>query len=58
MIGSTSPPGPYWSALDVSESLDRITIPALHLSGWFDTYLGGSVDGFRAMSAQPEINIS
>jgi putative CocE/NonD family hydrolase len=44
-------PGLYWSALDVSQSLDRITIPALHLSGWFDTYLGGSIDGFRAMSA-------
>ena len=44
-------PGPYWAALDVSESLDRITVPALHLSGWFDTYLGGSVAGFLAMSA-------
>jgi uncharacterized protein len=47
-------PGPYWSALDVSESLERIAIPALHISGWFDTYLGGSVDGFLAMSARPD----
>src|SRR6201996_920993 len=43
-------PGPYWSALDVSESLSRINIPALHLSGWFDTYLSGSIAGFLAMS--------
>jgi putative CocE/NonD family hydrolase len=43
-------PGPYWSALDVSATLDRIKLPALHISGWFDTYLGGSVDGFLAMS--------
>jgi putative CocE/NonD family hydrolase len=43
-------PGPYWSALDVSQSLDRIQIPALHISGWYDTYLGGTVDGFRALS--------
>ena len=43
-------PGPYWSALDVSESIDRITVPALHISGWFDTYLGGTVAGFLAMS--------
>jgi putative CocE/NonD family hydrolase len=43
-------PGPYWAALDVSQSLDRIQIPALHISGWYDTYLGGTVDGFRAMS--------
>jgi putative CocE/NonD family hydrolase len=42
--------GEYWAALDVSTSLDRITIPALHVSGWYDTYLKGSVDGFLALS--------
>jgi putative CocE/NonD family hydrolase len=47
-------PGPYWSSLDVSDSLERIAIPALHISGWFDTYLGGSIDGFRALSARPD----
>jgi uncharacterized protein len=47
-------PGPYWSALDVSESLSRITIPGLHISGWFDTYLSGSIAGFLALSAQAE----
>jgi putative CocE/NonD family hydrolase len=47
-------PGPYWSALDVSESLERIKVPALHLSGWFDTYLSGSVAGFLALAAQAE----
>jgi uncharacterized protein len=47
-------PGPYWSALDVSESLKQIKVPALHLSGWFDTYLSGSVAGFLALAAQAE----
>ncbi len=47
-------PGPYWSSLDVSESLARIALPALHISGWFDTYLSGSVDGFRALAAAQE----
>jgi putative CocE/NonD family hydrolase len=47
-------PGPYWSAMDVSESLARINVPALHLSGWFDTYLSGTVAGFLAMAAQHE----
>jgi uncharacterized protein len=47
-------PGPYWSALDVSESLKRIKVPALHLSGWFDTYLSGSVAGFRALTEHAE----
>jgi putative CocE/NonD family hydrolase len=43
-------PGEYWTSLDVSQSLDRICVPALHISGWYDTYLKGSVDGFRALS--------
>jgi uncharacterized protein len=47
-------PGPYWSALDVSESLKQIKVPALHLSGWFDTYLSGSVAGFLALAALAE----
>jgi putative CocE/NonD family hydrolase len=42
-------PGEYWTSLDVSQSLERINVPALHVSGWYDTYLKGSVDGFRAL---------
>lgn len=42
--------GEHWQALDVSKSLDRIRVPALHVSGWYDTYLKGSVDGFLALS--------
>jgi len=42
-------PGEYWHELDVSQSLDRINVPALHVSGWYDTYLKGSVDGFLAL---------
>ena len=45
-------PGPYWSTLDVSRSLERIAVPALHIAGWFDTYLSGTVAGFLALSAQ------
>jgi hypothetical protein len=43
-------PGDYWAALDVSRDLERIAVPALHVSGWFDTYLNGSVDGFLALT--------
>jgi putative CocE/NonD family hydrolase len=42
-------PGPYWHALDLSQSLAKINIPALHVSGWYDTYLRGSVECFKAM---------
>lgn len=42
-------PGDYWAELDISTHLDRIQIPALHLSGWFDTYLEGSIAGYVAL---------
>ncbi len=44
-------PGDYWSQLDISTRYDHITIPALHLSGWYDFYLSGSVAGYRALRA-------
>jgi putative CocE/NonD family hydrolase len=42
-------PGDYWSELDISTRIDRIQIPALHISGWFDTYLEGSIAGYLAL---------
>jgi uncharacterized protein len=42
-------PGEYWRALDVSRRLDRIRVPALHISGWYDMFLRGSVHGFLAL---------
>jgi hypothetical protein len=39
----------YWSGQDLSRSYGRIGIPALHIAGWFDTYLEGSVAGYRAL---------
>ena len=42
-------PGEYWKSLDVSGCLERINVPALHISGWFDMFLNGTVDGFRAL---------
>ncbi len=43
-------PGEYWSSLDVSRTFDRIRVPALHVSGWYDTYLQGTIDGFLALT--------
>jgi uncharacterized protein len=47
---SHTEPGEYWSALDVSTSLEKINVPALHVSGWYDTYLEGSYGGFLALA--------
>jgi hypothetical protein len=41
--------GPYWAGLDVSTRVDRILVPALHIAGWFDTYLEGSIAGYLAL---------
>jgi putative CocE/NonD family hydrolase len=43
-------PGDYWTLLDVSRRLEKICVPALHISGWYDMFLRGSVDGFLALS--------
>jgi hypothetical protein len=41
-----SAPGEYWSEMDVSQRAHCIEVPALHVSGWYDTYLEGSIRGF------------
>jgi uncharacterized protein len=41
--------GDYWASLDISARVDRIRIPALHIAGWFDTYLEGSIAGYLAL---------
>jgi putative CocE/NonD family hydrolase len=40
-------PGEFWESLDVSARSHLIEVPALHVSGWYDTYLEGSVKGFE-----------
>ena len=43
-------PGEYWSSLDVSHWVHKIGVPALHISGWYDMFSHGSIDGFLALS--------
>ena len=42
-------PGAYWNELDISTRYQQIEIPALHISGWYDLYLEGSVAGYVAL---------
>jgi len=42
-------PDHYWSELDISTRTNLILIPALHIAGWFDTYLEGSIAGYLAL---------
>jgi uncharacterized protein len=43
-------PGEYWAQLDLSNSVNRVSVPALHVSGWYDMFLGGSIENFIALS--------
>jgi hypothetical protein len=41
--------GNYWSEQDISSRYERIRIPALHIAGWFDTYLEGSIASYTSL---------
>jgi uncharacterized protein len=45
-------PGEYWSSLDLSRSVHKIGVPALHVSGWYDILSLGSIDAFLAMCGE------
>ncbi len=40
----------YWRELDVQRRIDELDLPMFHVSGWYDFYLRGSVDGYRHMA--------
>lgn len=42
-------PGEYWSSMDLTDTAEKIIVPALHVSGWYDPYLQGSVEGFELL---------
>jgi hypothetical protein len=41
-----------WGVLDVSRGYDRITVPAFNIGGWYDIFLGGTLENFTGMRAQ------
>ncbi len=42
----------HWAALDISRSFDRIEIPALHIWGWYDSYLHGSAQLYDTLTSE------
>lgn len=40
----------YWEALDLLNEPALDDIPMFHLGGWYDFYLKGTLDGYRAMA--------
>ncbi len=42
----------YWAAASIAGRYDRIHVPAVHLSGWFDPFNLGTLEAFRGYQEQ------
>jgi uncharacterized protein len=40
----------HWAELTYTDDRHRVTTPALHVGGWFDLFLGGTLDNFVTLS--------
>ncbi|HXW43526.1 MAG TPA: CocE/NonD family hydrolase [Streptosporangiaceae bacterium] len=40
----------YWAGLSYRDGRHRVSAPALHVGGWFDLFLGGTLDNFTTLS--------
>src|SRR5215469_15838706 len=41
----------YWREVSYAARRHRITTPALHVGGWFDLFLGGTLDNYQTLRA-------
>lgn len=41
--------GPYWQQWSPQQHYPKITIPVLHIEGWYDAFLAGGVHNFTGM---------
>lgn len=39
----------FWDDLSYASKRERITTPALHVGGWFDLFLGGTLDNYQTL---------
>jgi putative CocE/NonD family hydrolase len=42
----------YWRPISIADRYDRIKVPALHIAGWFDLFLRGTVANYLGLSAE------
>ena len=43
------PRDPYWRQTSAADHLDEIDLPILHLTGWYDYFTKGTLDGYTKM---------
>ncbi len=46
----------WWGQTDGKTKLEEIDVPMLHIAGWYDLYLNGTLDHFNGLRAQVEAN--
>jgi hypothetical protein len=44
------PRDPYWRKTSAADHVDEIELPILHLTGWYDYFTKGSLDGYTRMA--------
>lgn len=45
-------PDEYWQTLSPATSMSDVDLPMLHIGGWFDTFLRGTLHLYKAMAAK------
>jgi putative CocE/NonD family hydrolase len=40
---------PYWQAIDLEAKYTRVQVPACNVGGWYDVFLGGTLENFVRM---------
>lgn len=47
-----SAPGEYWEQRSPKHLLHQVDLPMLHIGGWYDTFLRGTLNLYKAMAAR------
>ncbi|MDX2240822.1 MAG: CocE/NonD family hydrolase, partial [Leptolyngbyaceae cyanobacterium bins.302] len=47
-------PDAYWQKLSPSSYLHDVDLPMLHIGGWFDTFMRGTINLYKTMAARSE----
>jgi len=42
----------YWKGLSINRRYDRIDVPALNVGGWYDVFLGGTLENYRGAGSR------
>ncbi len=43
---------PFWEQMNATQIARHVDVPAIHIAGWYDTFLTGSIEGFVARQTQ------